>query len=105
MRLNQKYKKEKRFELPVYYSSLSYQDRRVVRTKYIKEQKGLCYYCKSSLHEKPPLKILNRETKHETFPKNFLTYPIHLHHCHNTDLTLGAVHAYCNGVLWQYEGE
>jgi hypothetical protein len=28
-----------------------------------------------------------------------------LHHCHQTGLTIGAVHAKCNAVLWQYHGE
>jgi len=30
---------------------------------------------------------------------------MHLHHNHETDMTEGAVHAYCNAVLWQYEGK
>jgi hypothetical protein len=33
-----------------------------------------------------------------------LKSPIHLQHDHDTGLTEGAVHAYCNAVLWQYEG-
>ena len=33
-----------------------------------------------------------------------LAHPIHLQHNHSTDMTEGAVHAYCNCVLWQYEG-
>lgn len=32
-------------------------------------------------------------------------YPVHLHHDHKTGLTIGAVHAKCNAVLWQYYGE
>jgi hypothetical protein len=39
------------------------------------------------------------------FPKSFFKYPVHLHHCHKTGLTLGAVHHYCNAYLWQYLGE
>ncbi|AGI61771.1 hypothetical protein VCO139_0016 [Vibrio phage VCO139] len=39
------------------------------------------------------------------FPKNMFQYPIHLHHDHNTGMTIGAVHARCNAVLWEYYGE
>jgi hypothetical protein len=39
------------------------------------------------------------------FPKGFLNAPVHLHHSHVTNMTLGAVHGYCNGYLWQYLGE
>ena len=37
------------------------------------------------------------------FPKFFLVHPIHLQHNHETNMTEGAVHAYCNAVMWQYE--
>jgi hypothetical protein len=33
-----------------------------------------------------------------------LLHPVHLQHSHVTGLTEGAVHAFCNAVLWQYEG-
>jgi hypothetical protein len=39
------------------------------------------------------------------FPKNFLKWPVHLHHSHDTGMTIGAVHSYCNAVLWQYHNE
>jgi len=39
------------------------------------------------------------------FPKGMFNYPIHLHHCRKTDLSIGAVHAYCNAVLWEYHNE
>jgi hypothetical protein len=38
------------------------------------------------------------------FPPNFLKYPVHLQHNHDTDMTEGAVHARCNAVMWQYHG-
>lgn len=38
------------------------------------------------------------------FPVGFLNSPIHLQHCHKTDMTEGAVHAMCNAVMWVYEG-
>ena len=41
----------------------------------------------------------------ELFPENFFTHPAHLHHCHKTGLTLGAVHPRCNAILWQHYGK
>jgi len=38
------------------------------------------------------------------FPPGFLKNPVHLQHNHDSDLTEGAVHAKCNGVMWQYHG-
>jgi hypothetical protein len=40
--------------------------------------------------------------EHKIYVKKEL---IHLQHCHKTNMTEGAVHAYCNAVLWQYEGK
>ena len=90
------------WKLPVYYDKLTQPERAEVRNQYWKEQEGLCYYCKTELTLSPNM------TKHidwRKFPKHFLKNPIHLHHRHDTGLTLGAVHAYCNAVLWQYHGE
>ena len=39
------------------------------------------------------------------FPESFFKYPVHLHHSHDTGKTIGAVHAYCNAVLWEYYGQ
>lgn len=39
------------------------------------------------------------------FPKGFFDRPVHLHHSHDTGLTIGAVHAVCNAVLWIYHRE
>jgi len=93
------------YNLPVEYDNLSRDEKRLVREQYIKEQKGLCYYCKSALTDEPPKSVLDKTIMWRLFPKNFLKYPVHLHHSHDTGLTLGAVHAYCNAVLWQYHGE
>jgi len=49
--------------------------------------------------------ILNKKIDWSYFPENFLNYPIHLQHNHNSGLTEGAVHNYCNAVMWQYEGK
>lgn len=91
-------------KLPVLYKYLSVKEKRTVREQYIKIQEGNCYYCSCSLSSPPPVKITQKSINWRLFPKNFLKYPVHLQHCHKTGLTEGAVHAYCNAVMWQYEG-
>jgi hypothetical protein len=92
-------------KLPVLYHELKPRQRRRIREQYVEEQNGLCYYCGSSLMEKPSEKILNLNIDWTLFPKDFLKWPIHLQHNHQTGLTEGAVHSYCNAVMWQYEGK
>lgn len=94
----------KAFELPVRYSRLAPEARRRVRMQYAIEQGNVCMYCKHTLAQDPPDSVKSKSINWELFPPNFLRYPIHLQHCHKTDLTEGAVHAYCNAVLWQYYG-
>lgn len=91
--------------LPVDYTKLSPSEKKKVREIYIKKQKGLCYHCKGVLTTDPPNKILNKVIHERYYPKDFFKYPIHLHHDHNTGMTLGVVHCYCNAVLWEYYGE
>lgn len=90
-------------KLPVKYDSLQPRERRQVREEYVELQNGICMYCGSRLDKDPPDKILSKPIDLTLFPKGFLTYPVHLQHCHKTGLTEGAVHAYCNAVLWEYE--
>jgi hypothetical protein len=92
-------------ELPAKYNDLTFPQRREVRLAYIKQQEGLCYYCKDPLDGQPTQAMLDKEVNTRLFPEGFFTHPIHLHHCHRSGLTLGAVHCHCNAVLWQYEGE
>ena len=94
-----------KYNLPVDYTKLDRQQRRAVRLQYMEEQKGLCYYCKEPLDgpcapDKAKLKV-----RPYLYPKGFFENPCHLHHSHDTDLTIGAVHAYCNAVLWEHHGE
>lgn len=91
--------------LPVNYANTPPHQRKLVREEYIKQQGGVCYYCKSSLMKAPPEGIRNKKIDWKLFPPNFLKHPHHLHHSHDTGMTLGTVHAYCNAVLWQYHGE
>lgn len=93
-----------KYNLPVYYDKLNTGERRAVREQYTKEQKNLCLHCKESLASWPSPSITNKSIAWEAFPVNFLKYRVHLHHSHDTGLTIGAVHSYCNAVLWQYHG-
>lgn len=87
---------------PINYKEATWQERRKIREEYIIEQCNRCYFCGKPLNEEP---AHDKEINWNLFPKNFLQCPIHLHHSHKTGLTIGAVHAYCNAVLWQYHHE
>ena len=92
------------YNLPVDYTELTAFERRQVRLQYIEEQKNICMYCGEPLSGPARQDILAKKIDWRRFPKNFLDYPIHLQHCHKTGMTEGAVHNYCNAVMWQYEG-
>ena len=92
-------------ELPVNYNETHYTKRRLVREEYIRLQKGLCSHCGEPLDGKPSKEIRAKSVNRELFPKNFFKWPVHLHHSHETGMTIGAVHNKCNAVLWQYHGE
>ena len=91
-------------KLPADYTKLTRAQRREVREQYVLDQGRVCTYCDTFLHHLPPDYILNKEIDWNLFPEGFLDYPVHLQHNHVTGLTEGAVHAYCNAVMWQYEG-
>lgn len=93
--------------LPARYDDLTQRGRAAAREAYVEEQGGLCYHCKHELNGNPPDEIMSLPIDWTRFPggRSFLTRPVHLHHCHRTGLTIGAVHALCNAVLWQYHGE
>ena len=88
--------------LPVKYGALNYEQKRAVREEYVRVQNNLCAHCKEDLDGPPSVDVANRWINKDLFPKDFLKWPIHLHHDHNTGMTIGAVHSRCNGVLWQY---
>ncbi len=90
-------------ELPVNYNKLNSKERKQVRLEYIKQQNNKCMYCGKSLSEEAPVHIKQKMINWNLFPPNFLQYPIHLQHNHTTGMTEGAVHNYCNAVMWQYE--
>lgn len=91
-------------ELPTDYTKLTPTEKRDARGQYIELQKGKCYFCRAELNKEAPKKIMSKKINWDLFPKNFLQYPIHLQHNHDTGMTEGAVHNYCNAVMWQYYG-
>lgn len=93
------------YALPVIYDDLPQAERRLVREQYVSLQNGKCYYCGNPFWSGPRSDVKAKSIDWKRFPPNFLKWPVHLHHSHDTGLTIGAVHAYCNAVLWQYEGE
>lgn len=89
-------------ELPCLYTKLSRAKRKSVREEYVKQQNGLCMWCEWPLDGEPPVTVTSKNINWKWFPPGFLNNPVHLQHNHDTDLTEGAVHAYCNAVMWQY---
>jgi hypothetical protein len=87
------------------YNKLTFQERRELREQYIEQQDGKCIYCGGELNNQPPKNITDKQINWSLFPENFLKYPVHMQHDHVSGLTEGAVHAYCNAVMWQYEGK
>ncbi len=94
-----------KIKLPVNYNEINQNTRRQVREEYIDRQEGLCSYCGYPLGECPPNHIMEKEIDYSLFPKTMFDHPIHLHHCHETGMTIGAVHNTCNAVMWQYDGQ
>ena len=89
-------------DLPVDYTALEWWERKAVRLAYVERQGGKCHHCGESLDGPSADK---RPVKKRLFPPSFFAHPVHLHHSHDTGLTIGAVHNHCNAVLWQYHGE
>jgi hypothetical protein len=94
-----------RMKLPVNYREIGWKMRRIVREEYIKLQEGKCYHCGELLTDEPSAEVMELSVDVHLFPPNFFQHPVHLHHDHNTNMTIGAVHCFCNAVLWQYFGE
>ena len=92
-------------KLPIDYTKLHWTDKKKVIEQYIEEQNGKCFYCKESLTKEAPKRIKQKEINWDLFPLNFLKYPVHLQHNHDTGMTEGAVHNYCNAYMWQYENK
>ena len=91
--------------LPQRYDRLHWTERKEVREEYVRRQGGKCHHCGSPLSGPPDSHVARLCVNKKLFPSNFFKYPVHLHHCHQTGWTIGAVHNHCNAVLWQYKGE
>ena len=96
---------EPRVSLPAMYAAMSPRERRAARQQYSAMQGGLCHHCKAPLSGPPAAHVARLRVKRSLFPPSFFQHPVHLHHSHETGLTIGAVHNHCNAVLWQYHGE
>ncbi|MGB3844275.1 MAG: hypothetical protein WA940_00260 [Sphingopyxis sp.] len=93
------------FTLPTKYDELEWWERRAVREQYASEQDGKCWHCKGPLDGKPEGADANMRVTRRLFPASFFKHPVHLHHCHRTGMTIGAVHNHCNAVLWERYGQ
>jgi len=91
--------------LPARYDKLKQSDRRLVRELYVTKQNGMCYHCECPLSGEPSPDVSAQDVNSDLFPSGFFKHPVHLHHSHDTGLTIGAVHAHCNAVLWEHHGE
>lgn len=90
---------------PQRYDLMSSTSKRILRLEYIKEQKNKCQFCGESLDGLPSKLVRDTKINQRLFPLGFFEYPIHLHHDHNTHLTIGAVHSRCNAFLFEHLGE
>jgi hypothetical protein len=88
--------------LPVDYRRLKQHQRRAVREEYVRLQEGKCCFCGESLTSESPYVEDNTPIHLGRFPTGFLDHPVHLHHDHNTGMTIGAIHAYSNAVSFEY---
>lgn len=91
--------------LPVNYTELTPAMRREVRERYIEVQGGNCCHCGEPLNGNARADVRQKKVTARLFPPTFFKWPVHLHHSHKTGMTIGAVHCYCNAVLWQHHGE
>ena len=93
-------------KLPVNYLTLDWRkgEVRAVREEYVRLQNGRCFWCDHPLEFEAPPFITEQEIDWDLFPEGFLKSPVHLQHDHYTHMTEGAVHAYCNAVMWQHHG-
>lgn len=60
-------------------------------------------YCEYPLDGEPARWVAIKPVDISLYPQGFFNNPIHLQHCHKSGYTEGAVHAYCNAVMWEYD--
>jgi hypothetical protein len=88
--------------LPARYDDLSREERALVREEYARRQHGICPLCLQPLLADPPPVVKRLELSRIKWPPEFFKWPQHLHHDHQTGLTIGTYHARCNAVLACY---
>ena len=91
-------------KLPAVYRNLTPRMRADVRKEYVRRQGGKCQFCGEPLSGPPSQDVVLAEINEDLFPDGFFNHPVHLHHNHETGLTIGAVHCRCNAVSFQYHG-
>lgn len=92
---------------PQRYSDLNANQRSKLRDEYVVYFKGRCLYCDGQLDDEPHEFVRESadEIEWDHLPGSkdgFLKSPVHLHHDHETGLTLGPVHALCNAHSWHF---
>jgi hypothetical protein len=92
-------------ELPVNYDDCPVHLRRTVREEYCRIQDNKCCHCNAPLDGSPSSEVAALPINKSLFPESFFKWPVHLHHSHETGMTIGAVHNICNAVLWEYHNE
>ena len=90
--------------LPMNYERATPQQRREARKAYEQLQDGDCYFCHKPLDALPPTKIMELDINWDRFPEHFQQHPVHLQHNHETGMTEGAVHMFCNAFMFDYLG-
>lgn len=92
-------------KLPAAYDKLSPDEKSSIAKEYTIAQEGLCCHCGEFLDDPPRGDVQEKPVNAKLFPPDFFVWPVHLHHNHETGMTIGVVHAYCNAVLWQFHGK
>jgi hypothetical protein len=95
-----------KLDLPTKYSSLSGERKSAVISAYICLQRERCWLCGDSLYELPTFIVENPKLMALSYNELAEEHPHHLHHDHDTGLTLGVTHAECNimsGITYELE--
>ena len=97
--LEQKGALQYNLELPTKYSSLSGERLSAVKEAYICLQRERCWLCGNNLYELSKYLVDNPKLMPLCGNELAERYPLHLHHDHDTGLTLGVTHAECNIII------
>lgn len=92
---------------PQRYRDLNANQHRKLRDEYVEYFRGRCLYCDGQLDDEPHEFVRQSadEIEWDNLPgskEGFLKNPVHLHHDHETGLTLGPIHALCNAHSWHF---